>query len=365
MFQVGDACRVGGSIEAVVIGKEANGRLRMLEFKPEGPHEPFEADCAACVRIQSPRSGPVVLCEKSAKCKANLRQHVWPYCSKCMQATWGVDVRRSSVAGFGLFACRSFAKGEVVVPYSASYPQRSSFERLEGKQSYARRLKELRDRNPKGKYQMGTVDDRGHSCFLDSEEWHNYPGRFANDTRNEQTCNVEVFEGKETVTIELACLHQFCLSVDIVAKRDIRENEELFLAYGDEYWLNSLADEHLDFKDTDSMMQSFSKHVHGFDVGCRSWIREHAIAPIACVHTETQLLFRYCRSVVLDCIAEKLCLPSHKTLIFWTQLKKRLCGKGYFGLVCLCRSAKIDFPFSVAVQDNVLAHISSCVWQIQ
>lgn len=353
MFQIGDVCKAG-KVEAVVLGVDKS-RVRLLEFKRDPPRIPFWFEASECSPIPKPTTGPTY-CVKSKQCKQSLNQHVWPYCNKCMRETWGVDVRRSRVSGFGLFACKNFAKGDVIVPYSARYPQRAVFEKFEGKQQYAQRLKEMRSRNPHGNYMMGTVDDKGKSCFMDSQEWQNYPGRFANDSRDRKTCNIEVFEGRDTVTIELALRRQYYASVDIVAKQSICKDEELFLAYGDEYWLSYLVEEHLDFPDVPSMMQSFGTEVKKLSY-CSVWLQHHTVNPIPNINLEVQLLMNKCRAVALDLIAEALCMPSHKTYKFWQLLRKRMTGQGLHGLMSLCRQYNIVIPVSTDIQAFILRQV--------
>ena len=118
----------------------------------------------------------------------------------------GLVVRKSRVpgAGLGLYATKSFSKGTIVCCYTGKEYRTKEAIRLEDK-SYLMRL--------------------GPQTYVDAKDDQTIAARYINDCRNKRLYNV-VFNKLETEK-----------RADVIALRDIEEDEELFVDYGKWYWL--------------------------------------------------------------------------------------------------------------------------------
>lgn len=131
-----------------------------------------------------------------------------------------VKVCRSWIpcSGFGLFANRKILYGEVICTYFGTKYGTADALKLVDK-SYLMRL--------------------GIQCYIDSNDHLNCLARYINDCRNALCYNVRFDKKMED---EIA---------QVIAIRDIEENEELYVDYGKWYWL-SLEPSKLTFMDVQS-----------------------------------------------------------------------------------------------------------------
>ena len=121
----------------------------------------------------------------------------------------GLDVRLSTigkVAGFGLFARKSFLAGEVICVYEGDFYRTKDAIRLKDK-SYLMRL--------------------GPQCYVDALNRGDVPARYINDCRNPLLHNVYFDKRPED------------RQAHVTAIRTIEKGEELFVDYGKRYWAGS------------------------------------------------------------------------------------------------------------------------------
>jgi len=179
-----------------------------------------------------------------------------------MPAKYGVQVRPSTIkgAGFGLFATRAFKGhayrdaddgmklsnikrwGDTAVPYSAilGHTPVRALNRADfpDTQTYKTEMDKLnQQQKPEYTYQSEVRNNRG--VWLNSWEWNNTPGRFAND-RGKGGENIApypaVLVGPEAqVSVGRGDL-EGRLYVWMYATRNIKKGEELFFYYGHKYW---------------------------------------------------------------------------------------------------------------------------------
>ena len=121
----------------------------------------------------------------------------------------GLDVGLSTigkVAGFGLFARKSFLAGEVICVYEGDFYRTKDAIRLKDK-SYLMRL--------------------GPQCYVDALNRGDVPARYINDCRNPLLHNVYFDKRPED------------RQAHVTAIRTIEKGEELFVDYGKRYWAGS------------------------------------------------------------------------------------------------------------------------------
>mmetsp|Transcript_25742 Transcript_25742/g.66589 ORF Transcript_25742/g.66589 Transcript_25742/m.66589 type:complete len:191 (+) Transcript_25742:13-585(+) len=122
----------------------------------------------------------------------------------------GLDVRESLIpgAGLGLFATRSFARGETICEYT-------------GRVLTLRQI--LRMSVPEREYVMGGF---GLNTFVDAGPDANMLARYINDNQDDSALNAEF--------VRIMYDHRAL----VIATRNVKPGEEIYASYGSRYWVS-------------------------------------------------------------------------------------------------------------------------------
>lgn len=200
-------------------------------------------------------------CQNSLWSKIGSRTlKVWPYCNQQhMPQLLGVQANKSTIpgAGWGLFASRSFKKMSPVVFYGGH--ESSEVVESTGKKSaktYRKRKRALNTSN--SDYVLELSNEKyGTKITINSELWDNWPSRLINDnlkTLYDKEGYVTKFGSNIAMPtstiprhIKPSVVNKYEIHVHpetklgrrgiwLYASRNIRKGEELFMAYGPDYW---------------------------------------------------------------------------------------------------------------------------------
>ena len=147
---------------------------------------------------------------KGVRCK-NLTCMQYPYCWIHLRSVDGLQIRDSSIKGFGkgLFATREHKKDKKITNYSA------------------KQIDTLPNRT------CGYALEVGKNRYLNAIDKSNYVGRYINDSRGTSNKNNLRFTKSRRVYYK-----ENRYMVPIYTKKKIKKGEELFLNYGKSYFKN-------------------------------------------------------------------------------------------------------------------------------